>query len=122
VVEGTGLENRQAGDRLVGSNPTPSAKCFSQENDVAMAGNCTANAESGICCISRQFASLIAPMALARARTRGRACEPLEFELSPVQSDTLTRARPPHQPCTRGSEFKHPTNPGIRAATSTQSR
>ena len=25
VVEGTGLENRQAGDRLVGSNPTPSA-------------------------------------------------------------------------------------------------
>ena len=26
MVEGTGLENRQAGDRLVGSNPTPSAK------------------------------------------------------------------------------------------------
>jgi hypothetical protein len=26
VVEGTGLENRQAGDRLVGSNPTPSAR------------------------------------------------------------------------------------------------
>lgn len=26
VVEGTGLENRQAGNRLVGSNPTPSAK------------------------------------------------------------------------------------------------
>ena len=25
AVEGTGLENRQAGDRLVGSNPTPSA-------------------------------------------------------------------------------------------------
>ena len=25
VVEGTGLENRQAGNRLVGSNPTPSA-------------------------------------------------------------------------------------------------
>ncbi len=25
VVEGTGLENRQAGDRLVGSNPTSSA-------------------------------------------------------------------------------------------------
>ncbi len=25
MVEGTGLENRQAGDRLVGSNPTPSA-------------------------------------------------------------------------------------------------
>jgi hypothetical protein len=28
VVEGTGLENRQAGDRLVGSNPTPSAIDF----------------------------------------------------------------------------------------------
>ena len=27
MVEGTGLENRQAGDRLVGSNPTPSATC-----------------------------------------------------------------------------------------------
>ena len=27
VVEGTGLENRQAGNRLVGSNPTPSANC-----------------------------------------------------------------------------------------------
>ena len=26
VVEGTGLENRHAGDRIVGSNPTPSAK------------------------------------------------------------------------------------------------
>lgn len=26
VVEGTGLENRQACKRLVGSNPTPSAK------------------------------------------------------------------------------------------------
>ena len=26
AVEGTGLENRQTGDRLVGSNPTPSAK------------------------------------------------------------------------------------------------
>ena len=26
VVEGSGLENRQAGNRLVGSNPTPSAK------------------------------------------------------------------------------------------------
>jgi hypothetical protein len=26
VVEGTGLENRQARERLVGSNPTPSAK------------------------------------------------------------------------------------------------
>jgi hypothetical protein len=26
VVEGTGLENRQARKRLVGSNPTPSAK------------------------------------------------------------------------------------------------
>jgi hypothetical protein len=26
VVEGTGLENRQAGNRLVGSNPTPSAR------------------------------------------------------------------------------------------------
>ena len=25
MVEGTGLENRQAGDRLVGSNPTSSA-------------------------------------------------------------------------------------------------
>ena len=25
AVEGTGLENRQTGDRLVGSNPTPSA-------------------------------------------------------------------------------------------------
>lgn len=25
AVEGTGLENRQAGNRLVGSNPTPSA-------------------------------------------------------------------------------------------------
>jgi hypothetical protein len=25
VVEGTGLENRQTGNRLVGSNPTPSA-------------------------------------------------------------------------------------------------
>ena len=25
VVEGSGLENRQAGNRLVGSNPTPSA-------------------------------------------------------------------------------------------------
>ena len=25
MVEGTGLENRQAGNRLVGSNPTPSA-------------------------------------------------------------------------------------------------
>ena len=25
VVEGTGLENRQASKRLVGSNPTPSA-------------------------------------------------------------------------------------------------
>ena len=28
MVEGTGLENRQAGDRLVGSNPTPSANMF----------------------------------------------------------------------------------------------
>ena len=27
MVEGTGLENRQAGNRLVGSNPTPSATC-----------------------------------------------------------------------------------------------
>ena len=26
AVEGTGLENRQAGNRLVGSNPTPSAR------------------------------------------------------------------------------------------------
>ena len=26
AVEGTGLENRQTGDRLVGSNPTPSAR------------------------------------------------------------------------------------------------
>ena len=25
AVEGTGLENRQTGNRLVGSNPTPSA-------------------------------------------------------------------------------------------------
>ena len=32
VVEGTGLENRQAGNRLVGSNPTPSAKrLFSEQ-------------------------------------------------------------------------------------------
>ncbi len=28
MVEGTGLENRQAGNRLVGSNPTPSASLF----------------------------------------------------------------------------------------------
>lgn len=27
MVEGTGLENRQAGNRLVGSNPTSSATC-----------------------------------------------------------------------------------------------
>ena len=30
MVEGTGLENRQAGDRLVGSNPTASAIDFAQ--------------------------------------------------------------------------------------------
>lgn len=30
AVEGTGLENRQALTRLVGSNPTPSARAFSQ--------------------------------------------------------------------------------------------
>lgn len=30
VVEGTGLENRQACKRLVGSNPTPSANRYSQ--------------------------------------------------------------------------------------------
>ena len=29
VVEGTGLENRQARKGLVGSNPTPSAICLS---------------------------------------------------------------------------------------------
>ena len=29
VVEGSGLENRQTGNRLVGSNPTPSAICCS---------------------------------------------------------------------------------------------
>ena len=31
VVEGTGLENRQAGDRLEGSNPSPSATACSEE-------------------------------------------------------------------------------------------
>ena len=36
VVEGTGLENRQAGDRLVGSNPTPSATRFSFEDSYSM--------------------------------------------------------------------------------------
>jgi hypothetical protein len=28
VVEGTGLENQQAGNGLVGSNPTPSARNY----------------------------------------------------------------------------------------------
>jgi hypothetical protein len=32
VVEGSGLENRQAGNRLVGSNPTPSARARSTPN------------------------------------------------------------------------------------------
>jgi hypothetical protein len=34
VVEGTGLENRQAGNRLVGSNPTPSASAYLQKSFV----------------------------------------------------------------------------------------
>ncbi len=35
AVEGTGLENRQACKRLVGSNPTPSATNHSRTRDVA---------------------------------------------------------------------------------------
>ena len=30
MVEGNGLENRRAGNRTVGSNPTPSATCLSE--------------------------------------------------------------------------------------------
>ena len=36
MVEGTGLENRQAGNRLVGSNPTPSATRRSSSHDAAL--------------------------------------------------------------------------------------
>ena len=39
VVEGTGLENQQACKRLVGSNPTPSARTFIQA--YAAAGSST---------------------------------------------------------------------------------
>ena len=37
AVEGTGLENRQAGDRLVGSNPTPSASLIRQPSSALRA-------------------------------------------------------------------------------------
>ena len=36
VVEGTGLENRQAGNRLVGSNPTPSASYAEKRQNFAI--------------------------------------------------------------------------------------
>ncbi len=41
VVEGTGLENRQAGDRLVGSNPTPSANYCQYHIDIKIFSNLT---------------------------------------------------------------------------------
>lgn len=37
MVEGTGLENRQACKRLVGSNPTPSATCFAEDKHLMAA-------------------------------------------------------------------------------------
>ena len=37
MVEGTGLENRQTGDRLVGSNPTPSANYPNKFKDLRRA-------------------------------------------------------------------------------------
>ncbi len=66
VVEGTGLENQQAGNRLVGSNPTPSA----------------------ILRISRQFASLMPPMGRADRAAPAWALGG-ESELSPSLSAPL---------------------------------